>query len=319
MAYVETTVLAVSAILGLILFRWLERKRSYTSGSKGGVTRRTISTPGGRMFAATLGTVFVTILVLPHLMVALVSFARDGAWTTQLLPPEYTLENFRRMVSDSNLIRPISNSLTMAAIATAANLVVCFLAAYLIVMRKFRGQALLRLLVALPWAIPATAIGIGLASTFNVHAPLSGRILLVGTYAILPLAYFIRGIPLVATAVEGSLRQADPSLEDAARGLGASWWLTMRRVIIPAARPGLVAGGMLAAVTAVGEFVASVVLYSHSNRPIAIEILAQLRNFSFGTAAAYSLLLIVLTFAITFGARYYEGKLTRAEGIAAAQ
>src|SRR5678816_1508204 len=95
-----------------------------------------------------------------------------------------------------------------------------------------------------------------LSATFNRNDLLSARVLLVGTFWILPLAYFIRDIPLVASAVEGSLRQMDASLEDAARGLGASWMLTMRRVILPAARPGLVAGGLLAAVTAIGEFVA---------------------------------------------------------------
>jgi iron(III) transport system permease protein len=143
-------------------------------------------------------------------------------------------------------------------------------------------------------------------------------VLLVGTFWILPLAYFIRGIPLVATAAEGSLKQMDPSLEDAARGLGASWWLTMRRVVIPAARPGLVAGAMLAAVTAVGEFVASIVLFTHANRPISVEILAQLRNFSFGTAAAYSVLLILLVLAIAVGTRWAEGRVARAEIVGAA-
>ena len=140
-----------------------------------------------------------------------------------------------------------------------------------------------------------------------------GRFVLVGTSLILPLAYFIRGIPLVVTATEGSLKQMDPSLEDAARGLGASWWLTMRRVILPAARPGLVAGAMLAAVTAVGEFVASIVLYTRANRPISIEILAQLRDLSFGTAAAYSVLLIGLTLVITLSARWLEGRATARE------
>jgi len=139
-------------------------------------------------------------------------------------------------------------------------------------------------------------------------------VLLVGTFWILPLAYFVRGIPLVATAAESSLRQMDPSIEDAARGLGASWWMTVRRVIVPAARPGLIAGAMLAAVTAVGEFVASVVLYTHANRPISIEILAQLRALSFGTAAAFSLLLILLTLVITLSARWAETRFTRRDG-----
>jgi iron(III) transport system permease protein len=189
--------------------------------------------------------------------------------------------------------------------------VVCFVAAYLIVLRRFPGRRLLELLVAIPWAIPATAIAIGLASTFNRNDPLTLRVLLVGTFWILPLAYFIRGIPLVATAVEGSLKQMDPSLEDAAHGLGASWLMAVRRVILPAARPGLIAGALLAAVTAVGEFVASVVLYTHANRPIAVEILAQLRSLAFGTAAAYSVLLIGLVLTITLLARWTEGRMAR--------
>jgi iron(III) transport system permease protein len=313
LAYVETTVLAVSAVAGLLLFRWLERRRAYTVAAKGMVTRAPIRSLIGRSVTFVLAISLVTALILPHLMVTLVSFARDGSWTTQILPPEYTLDNFRRLATDSQLWRPIRNSLLMALIATAANVVVCFVAAYLIVLRRFRGRRLLELLVALPWAIPATAIAIGLAATFNTNDPATGRIILVGTFWILPLAYFIRGIPLVATAVESSLRQMDPSLEDAARGLGGSWWLAVRRVILPAARPGLIAGAMLAAVTAVGEFVASVVLYTHANRPISIEILAQLRSLSFGTAAAYSVLLILLTLGITIGARMVEARITRTE------
>ncbi len=309
LAYVETTVLALSAVAGLVLFRWLDRKRRYTLASKGGRSRRTIRSRRIQILTTVASAVIVVALVLPHLMVILVSFARDGAWTTQVLPPEYTFENYRRLFTEAELWKPITNSVSMALIATAANLVVCFIAGYLIVLRKFGGRGLLELLVALPWAIPATAIALGLAATFNRNDLLSGRVLLVGTFWILPLAYFIRDIPLVASAVESSLRQMDASLEDAARGLGASWMMTLRRVVLPAARPGLVAGGLLAAVTAVGEFVASVVLYTHSNRPISMEILAQLRALAFGTAAAYSVLLIFLVLLMTLAARSFEERL----------
>ncbi|HVE78906.1 MAG TPA: iron ABC transporter permease [Gemmatimonadaceae bacterium] len=319
LAYVETTVLALSAVAALVLLRWFERRRRYASAGKGRLTRTPIAGRLARAVAPPAALLLVVVLVLPHLMVVLVSFARDGAWTTQVLPPEYTLDNFRRLATDSQLWRPIRNSVSMAVIATAANVVVCFVAAYLIVLTRFRGRGLLQLLVAIPWAIPATAIAIGLASTFNRNDPVTGRVLLVGTFWILPLAYFVRGIPLVATAVEGSLRQMDPSLEDAARGLGASRWLTFRRVILPAALPGLAAGAMLAAVTAVGEFVASVVLYTHANRPIAIEILAQLRSLSFGTAAAYSVLLILLVLAITLAARWTERRVGRPTAVPAVQ
>jgi iron(III) transport system permease protein len=75
---------------------------------------------------------------------------------------------------------------------------------------------------------------------------------------------------------------------------------TMRRVALPLVLPGLAAGTLLAFVTALGEFVASIVLYTHRTRPISVEILSQLRAYDFGAAAAYAVLLIVLM-ALVFG------------------
>jgi iron(III) transport system permease protein len=314
MAYVETTVMAIAAVAALLLLRWFERRRTYAVTGKGSNPRIALHGRAARA-APLLAAALVFVLILPHAMIVLVAFARDGTWTTQVLPPQYTLENFTRLATDPQLWLPVRNSVLMAALATVANIIVCFVAAYLIARRRFAGRGLLQLLVVLPWAIPATAIAIGLASTFDRNAPAEFRLLLVGTFWILPLAYFVRGIPLVTTAVEGSLRQMDPSLEDAASGLGASWWLAMRRVVIPAARPGLAAGATLAAITAVGEFVASIVLYTHANRPISMEILAQLRNLSFGTAAAYSVLLILIVLIISVGARLLGGRPEQVETI----
>jgi iron(III) transport system permease protein len=308
LAYVETTVLAVTAVVALLVLRKLEGRRRYAMAGKGRATRQALRSPLWRAVLPPLAIVVVVLLVLPHAMVILVSFARDGAWTTQVLPPEYTLDNYRQLATQRELWRPITNSIGMSAVATAANAIVCFAIAYVVVLSRVPGKRAIALLSALPWAIPATAIALGLAATFDRNAPGQLRVLLVGTFWILPLAYFIRNIPLVTSAIEGSLRQMDPTLEDAARGLGASRWLALRRVILPAARPGLVAGTMLAGVAAVGEFVASVVLYTHANRPISVEILSQVRNTAFGTAAAYSVLLILLVLAITVGARWLEGR-----------
>ena len=308
LAYVETTVLAVTAVLALLLLRRLEGTRRYSMAGKGRATRQMLRSPAARALLPPLAIALVVLLILPHVMVVLVSFARDGAWTTQIMPPEYTLDNYRRLATERQLWRPITNSVGMSAAATAANAVVCFAIAYVVVLSRAPGRRAIALLSALPWAIPATAIALGLAATFDRNAPAQLRVLLVGTFWILPLAYFIRNIPLVTSAIEGSLRQMDPTLEDAARGLGASRWLALRRVVIPAARPGLIAGTMLAGVAAIGEFVASVVLYTHSSRPISVEILSQVRNTAFGTAAAYSVLLILLVLAITVGARWLEGR-----------
>src|SRR5918992_4169150 len=129
LAYAETTVLALAAVAGLLVLRGFERRRSYAMSGKGRQTRVRVSSPLARALLPALAFATVAILLLPHAMVILVSFARDGAWTTQVLPPEYTLDNFRRMATDPALWVPIRNSVSMALIATAANVVICFVAA----------------------------------------------------------------------------------------------------------------------------------------------------------------------------------------------
>ena len=312
-ALVETTVLAIAAFAGLALLRWLEGRRAYTVTSKGRPARVPLRSRGARIAAAVASALLVTVLVLPHLMIVLAAFAVDGAWTVQVLPPEYTLDNFRALATDRTLWKPVTTTVVMALLATAANVAVCFLVGWLTVLRRFRGVRLLELLAVIPWAIPPTAIAIGLATTFDATDPLRAKVLLVGTFWILPLAYFIRGLPLVTSAVQSSLRQMEPGLEDAARGLGAGTWLVLRRVVLPAARPGLVAGAILAGITALGEFVATVLLFTPSSRTISVEVLQQLRNLAFGTASAYSVLLIALTFGLTLAGRWLEGRARAGE------
>jgi iron(III) transport system permease protein len=295
MAMVETVMLASASLVALWFLRRYEEAREYVVVGKGvAPARHRVRSPGARALLTAAGAGWVLLLLLPHLTLVLVSFVPDGGWTTQLLPERYSLENYRGLLRDPRLFAPILNSLQMAALATAANVVFCFVAAYLVVRRSFRGRGWLAVLLVLPWALPGTVIAIGLATTFSANQPWAGRFVLVGTFWILPLAYFIRNIPLVAQATISAFRRFDPTLEEAAASLGAGWMTTMRRVALPLVAPGLAAGGLLAFVTALGEFVASILLYTPRSRPISIEILAQLRAFDFGGAAALGVVLALL-------------------------
>lgn len=295
LAMVETVMLASASLVALWFLRRYEEAREYVVVGKGvAPARHRVRSPRVRALLAAAGAGWVLLLLLPHLTLVLISFVADGGWTTQLLPERYSLENYRGLLRDPRLFAPILNSLQMAALATAANLVFCFVAAYLVVRRSFRGRAWLAVLLVLPWALPGTVIAIGLATTFSANQPWAGRFVLVGTFWILPLAYFIRNIPLVAQAAISAFRRFDPTLEEAAASLGAGWMTTMRRVALPLVTPGLAAGGLLAFVTALGEFVASIILYTPRSRPISIEILAQLRAFDFGGAAALGVVLALL-------------------------
>lgn len=293
MAAVETVILAAVSMLFLVFLQRYESRRAYTGSGKGAAPAGPPRAGKGWGWTLLAGAV-VVVLLLPHATVLLVSFVPEGTWTTQFLPPSYSLENFRSLFTEPERMRPVVNSLRMATTATAANVVLAFAAAYLLTRRRFVGRGLLGALVVLPWALPGTVLAIALATTFSVDQPWAGRFVLIGTAAILPLAYFIRNIPLVTRAALTSFRQFDPALEEAAASLGASRGRTLWRVVLPLVVPGIVAGALLAFVTALGEFVASVLLYTHRTRPISIEILSQLRAYDFGGAAAYAVLLIVL-------------------------
>jgi iron(III) transport system permease protein len=305
-AAVETIVLAAVSIVFLVLLQRYESRREYTGAGKGLGRARAEERPSRRrrIALAALGWGIVVFLLLPHATVLLVSFVPAGTWTTELFPPVYSLESYRTIFAEARQLTPILNSLRMATVATLANIVLGFAAAYLLARRRAPGRRLIGVLVILPWALPGTVLAMALASTFSVNQPYLGRFVLVGTMAILPMAYFIRNIPLVTRAALTSFRQLDPSLEEAAASLGARWMTTARRITLPLVLPGIAAGAMLAFVAALGEFVASILLYTHRTRPISIEILAQLRAFDFGAAAAYAVLLILLmAIAFVFGQR----------------
>src|SRR5207249_6995895 len=91
------------------------------------------------------------------------------------------------------------------------------------------------------------------------HDPLTLRWVLVGTTVLLPLAYLVRNLPVTGRAVLAGYRQLDPALDEAAASLGAGRWATFRRVTLPLLQPALAAGGSLAFVAALGDFVTSIV------------------------------------------------------------
>jgi len=117
----------------------------------------------------------------------------------------------------------------------------------------------------------------------------------VGTTVLLPLAYLVRNLPVTGRAVLAGYRQLDPALDEAAASLGAGRWATFRRVTLPLLKPALAAGGSLAFVAALGDFVASIVLYTPDNRPISIEIMSSLRVSELGVAAGFGVILMVLS------------------------
>ena len=290
-----STVLSLVSIAFLLFMRWYQDRRIYRSLSKGVSHHRTeVRNPWLRYVALVLSGVGVTLVLLPLLTLVLISFSVDARWTVQVLPPEYTIENYRAIFSDPRFWEPVRTSLEASLVATLGGTIFGVAAAYTIVRLRLRGRALLDAAIMLPWALPGTVVAINLIAAFNRPTPFGLGQVLVGTFWILPLAYFVRLMPLVFRSSAAALTQVDPSLEEAARSLGATWGYTFRRVVLPLMFPGILGGALLAFVEGVGEFVASILLYTPEHVPISVEIFRRMYSFEFGTATAYGVLQIVL-------------------------
>jgi len=295
LATVETIVLALVAVGGLALLRRGEGDDVLVALGKGTAPRRRpIRQAGVRGLATAAGWLLALLLLLPHLTLGLVSLVPYGTWTTETLPPVVSLVNYERLFAEPARLEPLLNSWWMAAVSAGAAVALALAAGELL---RRRSPAAWRhpieALLALPWALPGTVFAIALAATFGVHSPLTLRWVLVGTVAILPLAYLVRNLPVTGRAILAGYRQIDPALEEAAASLGAGRWAAFRRVTLPLLKPALAAGGSLAFVAALGDFVTSIVLYTYDNRPISIEIMSSLRVSELGIAAAFGVILML--------------------------
>ncbi|HEU4933809.1 MAG TPA: iron ABC transporter permease [Pyrinomonadaceae bacterium] len=303
MAITETVILAIISLGALIIFQRYEGTRKFAAAAMKGAPRRRVSISSGaaRLLATIVAVTFAVILVLPVATLFLVSFAQEGSWTTQTLPAAYTFANYQRIFSDTYAAEVFFNSLTMSAIAAVAALLWSFCIVTLLrrqrATSKFVGEGwrrLLSLLVLIPWALPGTVVAVSVAEAYGGPSWLLGSFVLVGTFWILPVVYFLRFMPLVVRALQASMEQVDPTLEEAAGSLGARAWQRFMRVTLPLVWPGAVAGTLLAFVIALGEYVASVLVFVPANRPISIAIASELRDFNLGSAAAYGVVLIVI-------------------------
>ncbi|MFT9819032.1 ABC transporter permease [Lysinibacillus sp. NPDC056185] len=295
MAATQSMILSFVSITFLIIMRWYQNRRNYQNLSKGiSVHRSEVSSRRMKVMATIASFIGTLILILPILVLILISFSVDGAWKTQILPTDYTLDHYHALFTDERTWRPIWNSVRMGIVATIGNIIFGVAAAYAMVRLNFKGKTLLDILIMVPWALPGTVVAVNLIAAFSTENIFSFNQVLIGTFWILPLAYFIRHLPLVFRSTSASLVQLDQSIEEASRSLGATWWYSFRRIVLPLTFTGILAGTLLALVQSFGEFVASILLYSTSTIPLSVAIFQKLYSFKFGTACAYGVLQICL-------------------------
>ena len=124
---------------------------------------------------------------------------------------------------------------------------------------EFCGKRFVNAIIDLPFALPTIVAGLTLIALYGQRSPIGINIAYTRTAIVVALAFVT--LPFVVRSVQPVLRELDREAEQAATSLGASNFVTFRRVILPALVPAIASGCSLAFAKAVGEF-GSVVLIS---------------------------------------------------------
>lgn len=234
--------------------------------------------PGFCFFVVFLG-------IIPQITVLTTSFLKTQG---PMFLRSFSLDSYIKVLD--NLRVPLVNTFLFGAIALVVIVVVGALQSYIVVRRQSVLTRLLDNLVMFPYIIPGSVLGITILLAFN-RSPF----LLSGTVLILIVAFVVRRMPYTVRSSTAILYQIEPSIEEASISLGVPPIRTFRKVTLPLMMPGVISGGILSWITTINELSASVILYTSLTVTLSVATYTEVIRASYGTAAAISSILTLLT------------------------
>lgn len=256
------------------------------------------------LFALPALLVFLAFFCLPMARLIEVSLTgRDGAgvyWT---------------VLTSGRYLHSLMVTVVLSALVTLATLVIAGIAGTFLQRHPVPGKPVLVAMLTFPLAFPGVVIGFmvimlggrnGLLA--NIGDLLAGeRWTFAYGLAGLFVGYLYFSIPRVILTVMAAVEKLDPSLEEAARSLGASPWRVVRDVMLPALMPAMMSSGAICFATSMGAFGTAFTLATQLD-VLPLTIYNEFTNYAnFGMAAALSILLGVVTWALLALARWYSG------------
>ena len=160
----------------------------------------------------------------------------------------FTTEKWANPCGAPDVCPALVNSLKIGLLATVIATVLGTMVAFALARHRFRGRTATNLTIFLPMATPEVVLGASLLALFlNMGLPL-------GTSTIV-IAHVMFCISFVIVTVKARLASLDPRLEQAAMDLYANEIQTFRRITLPLAAPGILAGALLAFSLSFDDFI----------------------------------------------------------------
>jgi len=183
----------------------------------------------------------------------------------------------------------IFRSFLIAFAALAVTLVVGVPAAYALHLRNDRFSRAVEEIITLPLAIPGLAIALALLLTYGGFSDFrrSWLFILAG-HAIFTLPFMVRSVMAVLAASDVK------TLDEGAASLGASPWRRFRDVIVPNARPGILAGSLMVVTLSLGEFNLTWMLHTPLTKTLPVGLADSYASMRLEVASAYTLVFFVM-------------------------
>lgn len=227
----------------------------------------------------------VAIAVLPQAYVIYTSFKKTEG---KIFAPGFSLESYQ--TAFGKLGKSIQNTIIIPLIALVIIIFLAVIMAYLVVRRRNALTNVVDILSMIPYIVPGTVLGIALLMGFN-----KPPIMISGTMFIMIIALVIRRLPYTIRSSAAILQQIPMSIEEAAISLGASKLKTFFRITVPLMTAGIVSGAILSWVTMISELSTAIILYTGRTKTLTVAVYTEVVRGNYGTAAALSTILTVIT------------------------
>jgi len=263
------------------------------------------------LLIAPAAAVFGAFFLLPLARLAVASLAGPSGAAVYL----HVLTTPRYLVT-------LLNTIGLSLAVTLMTLVLSGICGVFLTRNRFWGKSILVSLLTFPLAFPGVVVGFmiillvgrqGLVGDLTQRLS-SEKVVLAYSISGLFLGYLYFSIPRVILTLMAAAEKIDPSLEEAARSLGASPWRVAKDVIVPALVPGLISSGAICFATSMGAFGTAFTLATNLDvLPIVIYTeFTLLANITL--AAALSILLGLITWIVLSLARAASGSTIAAAG-----
>jgi putative spermidine/putrescine transport system permease protein len=196
----------------------------------------------------------------------------------------------------------IFRSFLIAFSALAVTLIVGVPAAYALHLRNDRVSRAVEEIITLPLAIPGLAIALGLLLTYQGFSDFrrSWLFILAG-HAIFTLPFMVRSVMAVFAAIDVK------TLDEGASSLGASPWRRFRDVIVPNARPGILAGSLMVVTLSLGEFNLTWMLHTPLTKTLPVGLADSYASMRLEVASAYTLVFFVMIIPLLTAMQIFAG------------